>query len=117
MPERTTESGLERDSGTASDIQTGSSGGDPNSEEIRSSRDFGDGYLRAVNETSELQKPRRVSLKENPLWLPVGSVRALIAFGVVSTFLLVIYNGKQVPETLYGIMNLVLGFYFGSRKK
>jgi hypothetical protein len=42
-----------------------------------------------------------------PLWLPVGSVRALLALTIVSLFAL----GRVPVEVLL----LVLGFYFGQR--
>jgi len=45
--------------------------------------------------------------QEKPLWLPVGSIRALIALGITTAFL---FDGVDTEVVL-----LVLGFYFGSR--
>jgi len=44
---------------------------------------------------------------EQPLYLPEGSVRAIIALGIVSAFI----AGQIDME----VALLVLGFYFGSR--
>ena len=45
---------------------------------------------------------------EQPLWMPKGSVRSLLAIGVVAAF---IFN--RIPIE---VATLVLGFYFASRK-
>ncbi len=47
--------------------------------------------------------------KNSPLWLPPGSVRALIALIIVIGYVAV--NGTVDKE----LIMLVLGFYFGSR--
>lgn len=44
---------------------------------------------------------------KTPLWLPEGSVRALLGMGVVAAF---IYGMVELEVAL-----MVLGFYFGSR--
>lgn len=44
---------------------------------------------------------------KQPLWLPQGSVRAIIALGLVAAFVF----GKIGPE----IIAAVIGFYFGSK--
>jgi hypothetical protein len=44
---------------------------------------------------------------KQPLWLPQGSVRALLAFSVVGAFI-----GGLVPVE---VATLILGFYFASR--
>lgn len=55
---------------------------------------------------------------EKPLWLPEGSVRALVAGGVIIAAL---YAGiwAQVPKEnltmISGWANLVIGFYFGQK--
>ncbi len=46
-------------------------------------------------------------LNDQPLWLPQGSVRSIIALGIVGAFV-----GGFVPIE---ITTLVLGFYFGQR--
>lgn len=42
---------------------------------------------------------------ENPLWLPKGSVRALLALGIVGAYI----GGLLTDDTILG---MVLGFYF-----
>jgi hypothetical protein len=46
-------------------------------------------------------------LNDQPLYLPEGSIRAIIALGVVAAFV----AGYAPIE----VATLVLGFYFGSR--
>ncbi len=46
-------------------------------------------------------------LNDQPLWLPEGSIRSLLALGVVGAF-----AAGVVPVEL---ATLVLGFYFGQR--
>lgn len=52
---------------------------------------------------------------QQPLWLPKGSVRALVSLLVVITFLL---SEIFLPESETGLREVfmvVIGFYFGSR--
>ena len=44
---------------------------------------------------------------DQPLWLPAGSVRSILAMGIVFAFV----QGLAPIE----IVTLVLGFYFGSK--
>jgi hypothetical protein len=44
---------------------------------------------------------------EQPLWLPEGSIRSILALGVVGAFI----GGLVTIE----MATLVLGFYFGQR--
>lgn len=46
-------------------------------------------------------------LNDQPLWLPEGSIRSIIALGIVGAF-----AAGYVPVE---IATLVLGFYFGQR--
>ena len=46
--------------------------------------------------------------EDQPLYLPEGSVRAILALGVVGAFLAGAFSELE-------IVTLVLGFYFGSR--
>ncbi len=46
-------------------------------------------------------------LNDQPLWLPQGSVRSILALGIVAAFVL-----GQVPIE---IVTLIVGFYFGDR--
>lgn len=60
---------------------------------------------------------------KQPLWMPQGSVRALLALVVVvATVLLVVALGlsgaleaKDAVASLVGLATLVLGFYFITR--
>jgi len=53
---------------------------------------------------------------ENPLWLPKGSVRSIIALSLVfTTCYLVVFVG-DIPEALLGLVGAVIGFYFKVRE-
>lgn len=51
-----------------------------------------------------------------PLWLPRGSVRAIIALMVMATFVYLAVSGAVVPEWLVGVLGMVLGYYFAHRE-
>ena len=51
---------------------------------------------------------------DTPLWLPPGSVRAVLALAVTGAYLVSLFtNTPQPPETVVG---LVLGSYFVGRQ-
>ena len=46
-------------------------------------------------------------INDQPLWLPAGSIRSILALGIVGAF---VAGGAPIE-----VATLVLGFYFGSR--
>lgn len=58
---------------------------------------------------------------QTPLWMPEGSIRGALALGTVGATLVAVIMlpelKSQAVTALVGFGNLVLGFYFGSRKK
>lgn len=55
---------------------------------------------------------------DKPLWMPEGSVRGLLAMGLVlgiTGFLLL--TGQEVPDALWGLDGTVVGFYFATAPK
>lgn len=50
-----------------------------------------------------------------PLGLPKGSVRALIALIVVGGSLGFYLTHGDLPQSLLGILGVIIGYYFGSR--
>lgn len=52
--------------------------------------------------------------KTNPLWLPPGSVRSLIALIVVGTTMALFVSGNA-PDGLVAIAGAIIGFYFTQR--
>jgi hypothetical protein len=52
-----------------------------------------------------------------PLWLPKGSVRALIALGVVASTILIAITQQSVPEVLGTLAGVVVTFYFKDRER
>ena len=55
--------------------------------------------------------------KTQPLGLPEGSVRAMIAIGLTVAIIVAIFVGVVVPDVLFGFMAAIIGFYFASREK
>jgi len=55
-------------------------------------------------------------VEEKPLWLPAGSVRAVLSLGTVGTCLWMLSKGNIPVETFIAVAGVVFGFYFGSKK-
>ena len=53
---------------------------------------------------------------DQPLWLPEGSVRAIITLVIVAASVIAVLTGCELPEWLVAAATLVVGFYFGTRK-
>jgi len=56
--------------------------------------------------------------KENPLWLPKGSIRALLAASLVGAivYLAVGSGGSEVPGALTTLAGVVVTYYFKTRE-
>jgi len=52
-----------------------------------------------------------------PLWLPKGSIRAIVALGLVAAALVVALHGRVLPVALMSLLLTVVGFYYGFRSK
>jgi len=57
--------------------------------------------------------------ESRPLWMPAGSVRALIALSAIGT---ICYMGAStgdfvMPEFMSTVVAVIIGFYFGNRSK
>ena len=50
-----------------------------------------------------------------PLGLPEGSVRALIALAATAAVIYLFVTGQVVPDQLMTVTTLVIGYYFGAR--
>jgi hypothetical protein len=56
-------------------------------------------------------------IKDQPLWLPRGSVRAILALvAVIPTMALFALN-RDVPEALAAVVSVVLMAYFNDRRQ
>jgi uncharacterized membrane protein len=53
--------------------------------------------------------------EEEPLGLPKGSVRALIALALVITLCVVAGVTGNIPKELLGMVGIVIGYYFTMR--
>lgn len=53
-----------------------------------------------------------------PLWLPEGSIRAIIALIILLpvVYLLIIGRADVIPDWYYVLLGMVITFYFESRK-
>jgi len=51
----------------------------------------------------------------NPLWLPKGSIRSIIALGIVSAAIVAVFKLIEVPQPLWDLALVVIGFYFGTK--
>lgn len=54
---------------------------------------------------------------KQPLWLPRGSIRAILALAVVGTALAMFLLNREVPESLAVLGGSIVGYYFASRGK
>ena len=52
-----------------------------------------------------------------PLFLPRGSIRALVTIALSFSCWLIILTGKDVPGYLFSLLLTIIGYYFGFRKK
>jgi len=53
--------------------------------------------------------------KKSPLWLPSGSVRAIIALTVVGAGVGMFIARGDIPQAFTAIIGLVVGYYFGKK--
>lgn len=56
------------------------------------------------------------STNRNPLWLPEGSVRAIMAIGLTGAVIALAVLGREPPDALTTVAGMVLGYYFGVKK-
>jgi len=52
-----------------------------------------------------------------PLWIPRGSIRAMMTLALAITCWYLLFKGADVPDYLLGLLLTVIGYYFGFRKK
>ena len=52
-----------------------------------------------------------------PLWMPEGSVRAILALGIVGSAIYGLLSQQLSPEQFLTISAIVTGFYFASKEK
>lgn len=56
--------------------------------------------------------------EKNPLWMPKGSIRALLALGLVSSvvYLAAVSGGSEIPGALTTLAGVVVTYYFKTRE-
>lgn len=52
---------------------------------------------------------------KNPLNLPPGSVRAIIALLLTVAIIIAIFVRVEIPEVIFGFLGAIIGFYFAHR--
>ena len=52
-----------------------------------------------------------------PLWMPEGSVRAILIIVLVGTVCYLSLIKSPIPKEMWVLVNLGIGFYFGNRSK
>lgn len=55
------------------------------------------------------------ALKDQPLFLPKGSIRALIAMGTVAVWLAMEWQQVEVSKQFYALLGYVIASYFAGR--
>jgi hypothetical protein len=54
---------------------------------------------------------------DTPLWLPKGSVRAIIALVTIVTYLGAVVTGVSIPESLGVLVGAISIYYFKQREE
>jgi len=54
-------------------------------------------------------------MSDKPLWMPKGSVRAILTLLIVGTGVFLYATGGNVPDALSGLLGAVFVFYFKER--
>ena len=68
------------------------------------------------NKLEETENQTLYIPEEQPLWLPAGSVRAILSIGTIGTLLYLLSIGKVDVNIFVAVTGVVFGFYFGSKK-
>jgi len=56
-------------------------------------------------------------MNDEPLFLPKGSVRAIVALGLTGGAIYGLVTGNAVPEWYIAAVGSVTGYYFATRQK
>lgn len=76
-----------------------------------------------TNQTKpEEVKRKKANIKEllesaPPLFLPNGSVRSILAIGLLVLVGNMLLGNHEIPDWLISTLSAVMGFYFGSRQQ
>lgn len=55
--------------------------------------------------------------ENEPLWLPRGSIRAIISLIIISSAIMIYLLMGELPDWLISAFGTAYGFYFGSRER
>ena len=51
----------------------------------------------------------------DPLWLPRGSVRAILALGLWIGLFALLFLEREIPRDIWAVGGMVIAFYFGTK--
>lgn len=51
-------------------------------------------------------------VRENPLWMPAGSVRGLLVFSLIGIAAALLFTDRAVPDVLWGFIGVAVTNYF-----
>lgn len=54
--------------------------------------------------------------KSQPLWLPPGSIRALMALSLTGALIFLLVTGHEIPNWIAPVITALVGFYFAGRE-
>ena len=62
--------------------------------------------------TSNLEE---IKAEYNPLWMPKGSIRAILVMGLLTTVCYATLTGlfEDIPPAINTLLSMAFGFYFG----
>jgi hypothetical protein len=53
--------------------------------------------------------------RSQPLWMPRGSVRAILALALVAALIALVLSGQAIPDAFAPIVASVVAFYFAGK--
>ena len=69
------------------------------------------------NKNVDISNKEIQSAWNNPLWMPEGSIRSILALLTVGTCCLHLFIFGTIPPELINLASMALGFYFGAKSK
>jgi len=76
---------------------------------------MGDEQKKEIKEKDRGIERESLDRRNQPLGLPKGSVRALIALGVIATACYLTLTTANIPDWLNTVVSAIVGFYFGQK--
>jgi hypothetical protein len=68
-----------------------------------------------MEEETKPNPPKRIISPDHTLYLPVGSIRAIVMLVLLFSSIGMVFYSKTVPEWLFSMTIAAFSFYFGSK--